>query len=314
VIYLLALIAATLLAGCASANNYEERPFFQQEYDLESHGRKTWFDHLVEFDPGGFKVKVSPAFNNDPPARIAVLPFTDQGSANYVVDKIPLTFRNQQERYNWSWTDAQRLRRAMQGYLAQREFLVANLYGVDAIIQDRGIHDMTELGRVSARDLGDWLAVDAVMYGTVLHYEAYYFGLAAAWQVGVHIKLVSTHDGSTLIDANGSRWDVNLLPAMDVEDIAINSAENILELRDINLARAEDEACREVVKRIPRSDRLITEMVENARDHEMRVEASRQAVVSDVPRPGRTEPVILEPGASQPDPHPNPLPGQGEER
>ena len=93
----------------------------------------------------------------------------------------------------------------MQGYLAQREFLVANLYGVDAVIQDRGIQNMAEMQRVSARDLGDWLGVDALMYGKVAHYEAYYLGLVAAWQVGIDVALVSTHDGATLLKASGSR-------------------------------------------------------------------------------------------------------------
>jgi hypothetical protein len=107
----------------------------------------------------------------------------------------------------------------------------------------------------------------------VVHYEAYYLGLFAAWQVGIHVNLVSTHTGDRLVDATGSRWDVSVLPALTPEDIAINSAENILELRDINLARAEDEACREVVKRVPQSDQLITEMAARAREHELRVEA-----------------------------------------
>ncbi|HKD67325.1 MAG TPA: hypothetical protein VKB84_10830 [Candidatus Binataceae bacterium] len=297
-IYLLIAFAATLLTGCASRNNFEERPFFQQEYELESHGRKTWFDRLVEFDPGRFHVDVARDFNSNPPARIAVLPFTDQGSANYVVDKIPLTFRTKQQRYDWSWTDAQRLRRAIQGYLAQREFLLANLYGVDAIVQEHGIDNMTQLEGVSPRDLGAWLDVDAVMYGSVLHYEAYYFGLVAAWQVGIHIRLVSSRDGETLIDASGSRWDVNVLPALDVQDIAINSAENILQLRDINLARAEEEACREVVKRIPRSQRLINEMAVDAREREIRLEARRPSPQPPSVRtpalPQESYPVILD--------------------
>lgn len=296
--YFLALLVTSLLAGCATTNNVEQRPFYQQEYDLETHGRKTWLDRLVEFDPGGFHVDVKPEFNREPPARIAVMPFTDDGSANYVVDKIPLTFRNQKQRYAWSWTDAQRLRRAMQGYMSQREFEVANLYAVDAVLQDRAIGDMAQLQKVPARDLGDWLDVDAVMYGEVLHYEAYYLGLVAAWQVGIHVRLVSTHTGDTLIDAKGSRWDVNVLPALTPEDILINSAENILELRDINLARAEDEACREVVKRIPQSDQLITEMAEQARDHELRVQALHQVPQSyhkaSAPAPA-SYPVVLDP-------------------
>jgi hypothetical protein len=46
-----------------------------------------------------------------------------------------------------------------------------------------------------------------------MHYDAYYLGLVAAWQVGIHVKLVSTHTGDTLIEARGSRWDDNVLPA-----------------------------------------------------------------------------------------------------
>jgi hypothetical protein len=288
------VIVVFLAGGCATNNQFEQRPFFQQEYGLETHGRKTLFDRVVELDPGGFKVKVKPEFVSDPPARIAVLPFSDEGSANFVVDKIPLTFRNRQQRNMWSWTDAQRLRRAMQGYLSQREFVVANLYGVDAVMQDRGVNNAAELLKVSPRDLGDWLDVDAVMYGTVVDYDAYYLGLFAAWQVGIHIRLVSTRTGDTLIEGTGSRWDVNVLPALTVEDIAINSAENLLELRDINLARAEDEACREVVKRIPPSPKLVTELAERAREHEISVEARRQQLVKPGQAP-ETYPVVLDP-------------------
>lgn len=292
-------LMAAVLGGCASANHHEQRPFFQQEYDVDRHGRKTWLDHLVEFDPGGFKVDVTSEFLRTPPARIAVLPFTDEGSANFVVDKIALTHRNRQQRYNWSWTDAQRLRRAMQGYLAQREFVLANLYGVDAVIQDRGIDNMEQLQGVAPHDLGQWLDVDAVMYGTVVHYEAYYLGLIAAWQVGIRVRLVSTHDGATLIEARGSRWAVNVLPALTIQDIAINSAENLLQLRDINLARAEEEACREVVKRIPPSPKLIEELAARAREHEISIEARRQGLGSgtdDSRAQGvQSDPVVLDP-------------------
>ena len=296
---LLLLLTAGLLAGCASGNQFEQRPFFQQEYELQTHGRKTWLDHIVEFDPGGSKVEVKPEFLRDPPARIAVLPFSDEGSANFVVDKIPLTFRNQQQRYDWSWTDAQRLRRAMQGYLAQREFVMANLYGIDAVMKDRGIRDTAQLLKVPPRDLGDWLDVDAVMYGTVEHYEAYYLGLVAAWQVEIRIKLVSTHGGGTLMEGKGSRWDVNLLPAITLEDIAINSAANLLQLRDINLARAEEESCREVVKRIPPSPQLITELADRARQHEIQALARRQASPSSGSKPApESYPVLLDPPPS----------------
>src|SRR5216684_9015125 len=93
-----ALLAITL-AGCGSkANNYEQRAFFQKEYGLETHGHKTWFDHLVEFDPGGIKTSVAPEFEENAPLKIAVLPFADRGAANFVVDKIVLTHRDKQQR------------------------------------------------------------------------------------------------------------------------------------------------------------------------------------------------------------------------
>ena len=301
---LLVLAFTILIGGCAAANQHEQRPFFLHEHDLQSHGRKTLLDRLVELDPGAFRVDVTPNYLQNPPLRIALLPFSDDGSANFVVNKIPLTFRSRNERYDWAWTHAQRLRHAMQGYLAEREFLVANLYGVDAVIQDQGISNMAELQQVSVEDLGDWLDVDAVMYGRVVHYDAYYFALVAAWQVGIEVRLVSTHDGKTLIRASGSRWAVSFLPAMDPQDIAINAAQNLLQLRDINLARAEEEACREVVKRIPQSDALIKATVQHARDHAYRAAARRPLLQPFSLRSptefGHTYPVLVDPAVDVP--------------
>lgn len=262
----LVLATILMLTGCA-AHQPENRPFFQQEYSTETHGRKTLLDRIVETDPGGFHVNVSPEYEANPPERIAVLPFGDLGSANFVVDKIALTRRNQQERYNWAWTDAQRLRRSMQGYLAEREFVMVNLIGVDAVLKQHGIDSMATLEQVPPQQLGQWLGVDAVIYGNVLHYEGYYLFLVAAWQVGIEARMVSTHTGETLIHATGSRYAAQVLPALDLEDIAINSAENLLQLRDINLARAEEEACREVVIRIPTSEKLKNQEAEQALEY-----------------------------------------------
>jgi hypothetical protein len=252
--------------GCSS-NTSETRPFFQREYRVEAHGTKTLFDHIVELDPGAFKVDVAADYLKHPPARIAILPFADVGNANFVVDKIPLTFRDKEQRMNWAWTDAQRLRRALDGYLSQREFAVANLKGVDAVLRAREIDTPEKLSRVSPEELGRWFGVDAVVYGTVNNYEAYYFGLIAAWRVGVDVRMVSTHTREKLIEATGSRYDTNLLVALTIEDIAISSAENLLQLRDINLARSEEETCREIVHRIPVSLELERHIEKAALDY-----------------------------------------------
>jgi Putative bacterial lipoprotein (DUF799) len=278
---------SSLLIGCASSS-YESRPFFQQEYAAGSHGQKNILDRIVETDPGGFKVETSPQYLKDPPERIAVLPFADIGSANFVVDKIALTHRSKIERANWAWTDSQRLRRSMDGYLAQREFIVTPLDGVDAVLRARGIDTPAKLDQTPPAELGRLLGVDAVVYGTVTHYEAYYFLLVAGWQVGVEVRMVSTHGGENLVRATGSRYAVQVMPALSVQDIVINSAENVLQLRDIMLARAEEETCREIVHRVPVSQELKARIEQRALDGAEEadpVSATKPASLSESPQP-----------------------------
>jgi len=228
--------------------------------------KENILDRIVETDPGGFKVETSPQYLKDPPERIAVLPFADIGSANFVVDKIALTHRSEIERANWAWTDSQRFRRSLDGYLAQREFIVSPLDGVDAVLRTRGIDTPAKLYQTPPEQLGRLLGVDAVVYGTVTHYEAYYFLLVAGWQVSVAVSMVSTRGGENLVMATGSRYAVQVMPALSVQDIVINSAENVLQLRDILLARAEEETCREIVHRVPVSQELKARIEQRARD------------------------------------------------
>jgi Putative bacterial lipoprotein (DUF799) len=143
-------------------------------------------------------------------------------------------------------------------------------------MKEHRIYDATSLARISPQALGQLLGVDAVVYGEVTHYEAYYLALVSAYQVGVRIRTVSTHDGRELFSAEGSRYDVDVAPAFDPVDIAINSAFTLLQLRDIVLARAEDESAREIILRIPRSQRLQDELIEEAS------EAPSQAKQEDV--------------------------------
>ncbi len=270
------------LAGCSSVSQRteERRPFFQPEYELTTHGRKTQFDRIVELDPGGLHVDVASDYQNNAPLRVAVLPFTDRGSANFVVDKIPLTYRDQQQRASWAWTDAQRLRRSMVGYLSGREFYVLNPIGIDAVLRSHGITDEAELEKVAPQKLGSWLGADAVVYGEVAHYDAYYLALVSAWQVGIRGRIVSTYNGEQLIDFSGSRYSVNVMPALTPADILINSAASLLQLRDVVLARSEEEVCRELVLRIPVSENL-------------RLQIAQQALETDAGNQNSTMPVSM---------------------
>jgi len=164
------------LAGCASQDPQilEQRPFYQAELGTDTHGRKNWLDRIIEADPGKLKVEMASDYDDHPPATIAVMPFCDEGSGNFIVNKIPITFRNHDEQEQWAWTDSQRLRRTVAGYLGQREFTVINPIAVDAVLKSRGIDNMAKLRAASPIELGKLLGADALVYGQVNNYEGYY--------------------------------------------------------------------------------------------------------------------------------------------
>ena len=279
------VVGSVALSGCAqSSTNQSDRTFFREEQGLDTHGRKTWFDHLVELDPGSLTTHIADDYEQAAPEKIAVLPFVDLGSAQFVVDKVALTHRTDGEQADWAWTDANRMRRSVNGYLASREFLEANLIQVDTILQEHGIDTEAKLKQVPPQMLGKWLGVDAVIYGNIRHYDAYYAFLLSAWQVGADVRMVSTHNGEELFSAEGSRYSVNFMPAFDPIDVAINSGLSLLELRDVTLARAEEEDAREIVLRLPRSEKLKGELIEAARRHdELALETGNSANTLSLP-------------------------------
>ena len=263
------IVALMLMAGCsATASDYDTRPFFEPQQGVELHGRKTWLDHLVEVDPGRASVKLAADYAENPPEHIAVLPFVDQSNAQFRVNKIAFTHRNQRQREQWAWTYANRLRRSFAGQMAEREFSIVPIPAIDTVLQDHGIDNWRKLMAVPPQQLGRWLGVDSVVYGEVLHYDAYYALLVAAWDVGVKVQIVSTRDGHQLLEASDDRYSVDLRPSFDPVDIGLNSTLSLLELRDVTLARAEDEVSREIVLRLPVVDKSITDLQMAARDRE----------------------------------------------
>ena len=114
--------------------------------------------------------------------------------------------------------------------------------------------------------------MDAVIYGEGTHYDAYYAFLISAWQVGADVKMVSTHTGEELYSVSGDCYSVDGRPAFDPMDIVINSGLSLLELRDITLARAEEEEARGIVLRIPRSEKLKSQLIELTRDRQGELE------------------------------------------
>ena len=58
-----------LLTGCASTQP-QSRPFFQTEQKLETHGRKTWYDQVIEADPGNVSFVIGETIKNALPEKL----------------------------------------------------------------------------------------------------------------------------------------------------------------------------------------------------------------------------------------------------
>ena len=252
-----------LLVGCASTQHqqHQPRPFFLPEEELETHGRKTWFDRLIEADPGGVSFVIAADYQERPPRKIAVLPFVDEGKGSYLIDKVPVKTRDKEELNRWSWTHTNRVRRALAGELATREFLLVPLLTVDAVLASHGITDGEKLKAVPPEELGRWLEADTVVYGELLSYEAYYGLLLAAWQVSARVSMVSTQDGHEIFSCTDLRYSSTVTPVIDPIDIGLNSVLSLVYLRDISLARTEYEVGREIALRLPRAQRNLAEFL-----------------------------------------------------
>jgi hypothetical protein len=137
---------------------------------------------------------------------------------------------------------------------------------IDAVLADRGITNFDKLSAASSMEIGRWLRADALVYGEVVDYEAYYGFLLAAWRVTARIRMVSTRDGHELFSCKDTRYSTTVTPAIDPIDIAINSARNVLDLRDIILARTESEVGREIVLRLPLAGHNVSDLKTEAVD------------------------------------------------
>ncbi len=255
--FLPALIPLLLLfLGCAN-NQYRELsalnndPFYQPEMEKSDLYQKKLLDRIYQLDPGQRFLQYSPSFLINPPKKMALLPFENLQGGNFTLNGEPFTERKGEEKEAWSWTYSNRLRKFFFAHLSLREFEIQDLVETDAILQELGINCPEKLYKCDPKDLGKALGVDAVIYGKVTHYGSHYYLLFEQVVVGLYARCVSTHNGSTLFEVAEVRRDNNIRIATNPIDLAAGAIQNIIALRDLYVAKAGDEACREMVARIP---------------------------------------------------------------
>jgi hypothetical protein len=126
---------------------------------------------------------------------LAVLPFWYDGSGNLIVNRLPLTWRDSAQRERWRWTYANRMRRVLTSFLAQRGFAMAPLPRIDAALAAHNVKTIAQLLAVPPPLLGRWLRADALVYGELERYEGLYAFLVAGL----------AHQGA-LDPGLGTRW------------------------------------------------------------------------------------------------------------
>jgi len=152
--------AAGAARGMREHATHQPSPFFLTEKEIETHGRKTWYDRIMDADPGSTSFVIAEDYQERPPRKIAVLPFVDEGKGTYLIDKISVKTRDKEELTRWSWTHTNRVRRAFAGDLATREFVLVPLLTVDAMLAHHGITDRDKLNAVPPKSSGaGWVLI-----------------------------------------------------------------------------------------------------------------------------------------------------------
>jgi hypothetical protein len=245
-----------LILGCAN-NQYRDLssrnndPFYQEEKDSGYSGQKKLLDRLYQLDPGQRFLEHSSSFLQNPPKKLAILPFENLQGGDFKINGEPVPEREGEEEKAWSWTYSNRFRRFFFAYLSLREFELLGLLETDTVLQELGIDCPEKLYEYDPKDLGKALGVDAVIYGKVTHYGAHYYLLFTQVVAGLYIRCVSTSDCKTLFEVAEVRRDNNVRIATNPIDFAAGAIQNVIALRDLYTARAVDEVCREIAGRIP---------------------------------------------------------------
>ncbi len=211
---------------------------------------KATLEKLYELDPGG-KIYVSPALKNNPPRRVAILPFRSsigpgriEGSRSlYTI----LTGNGNEEAQRM----ADRMREAFFGQFAQLEFQELKITQVDRILAENGLRSWEEVRTLAPQRLGELLGADALIYGEVTQFDYYYAFLYAQLAAGLSIEMIDTRSGEVLWRAHDARRDHAIRISIDPVGLGVGLFQIAFHLRPISMMRAMDEACRELVATIP---------------------------------------------------------------
>ncbi len=217
---------------------------------------KTPVDRLYELDPRG-KIYISSKLNEKPPQKIAILPFQSLvGEGRIEGSRSLFNLLVGKEKEAGAMPIAEVIRRAFLGQFTQLEFEFVRLSQIDQVLKREGLDSWEKLRATPADHLGSLLGADALIFGQVTHFDYYYGFLYAQLAVGLSIEMVEAESGEVLWRVKDARRDHTVRVVLDPLGLIVGLFQVGFALRPINMMRAIDEICREVVGTFPFSARM----------------------------------------------------------
>jgi len=173
---------------------------------------------------------VDPYMEKHIPLSVAVLPFIDLSGSKEGAKAMRLGFYN---------------------HFSALAFKDRELFKIDDLLTRAGLTDPQAIRATSPQRLGEILGVDAVVTGDVSDFDKYFAVLYSQVAVGAEIKMYDTKTGRLLWSGkNKVRMHEGGVSTNPVGIVATVIA-TALNVRDIQLLRANDDLFRDMVKTIP---------------------------------------------------------------
>jgi hypothetical protein len=211
---------------------------------------KNVVDRVYELDPQG-KIFVSKTLLENPPKTVAVLPFRSRMGEGRVEGSEELFNFLSRKDPSQPESIGERMRRAFFGQFAQLEFDHVKISRIDRTLRREGLDTWEKMKSLSPQRLGELLGADAVIFGEVTHFDYYYAFLYSQLAVGLSLEMRDTKSGEVLWRVHDARRDHTVRIVYDPIALAVGLFQVGFSMRPINMMRAMDEICRELVWTVP---------------------------------------------------------------
>lgn len=174
--------------------------------------------------------KIDPYMKDHIPKTVAVMPFVDLSKSKEGFDTMRKGFYN---------------------HFSSLPFKDMELYRVDSTLRKAGLTDPEAISKMAPQELGKILGVDAVVFGEISNFDKLFAVMYSQVSVGAEIKMYDTKTGNFLWSGKHTvrkhEGGISVNPIGIVATV-IATAMNV---RDIQLLRANDDLFRDMVKTIP---------------------------------------------------------------